>query len=138
MVLEPSEVSVCLQHPGFDVDLEVSVDTATLYRVYLGRLELGGAMKAGKLAISGPRSSSAASPGGSWSAFAPASRSAGGRRSAASRLASPEQVRIGIGRDGVPAWMPPDVGSAPAAGDQPERESSHAPVVAVVALEGLA
>ena len=27
MVLEPSEVSVCLQHPGFDVDLEVIVDT---------------------------------------------------------------------------------------------------------------
>ncbi len=37
MVLEPLEVSVCLQHPGFDIDLEVTVDTATLYRVYLGR-----------------------------------------------------------------------------------------------------
>ena len=45
MVLEPSEVSVCLQHPGFDVDLKVSVDTATLYRVYLGRAELGGALR---------------------------------------------------------------------------------------------
>ena len=44
MVLEPSEVSVCVQHPGFDVDLEVIVDTATLYRVYLGRAELGGAI----------------------------------------------------------------------------------------------
>ena len=29
MVLEPSEVSVCLQHPGFDIDLVVGVDTAT-------------------------------------------------------------------------------------------------------------
>ena len=46
MVLERSEVSVCLQHPGFDVDLKVMVDTATLYRVYLGRAELGGAMRA--------------------------------------------------------------------------------------------
>ena len=55
MVLEPSEVSVCLQHPGFDVDLEVTVDTATLYRVYLGRAELGGAMRARKLTLSGPR-----------------------------------------------------------------------------------
>ncbi len=27
MVLEPAEVSVCLQHPGFDVDLDVIVDT---------------------------------------------------------------------------------------------------------------
>jgi hypothetical protein len=35
MVLEPTEVSVCLQHPGFDVDLGVSVDTTTLYRVDL-------------------------------------------------------------------------------------------------------
>ena len=41
MVLEPSEVSVCLQRPGFDVDLAVTVNTATLYRVYIGRAELG-------------------------------------------------------------------------------------------------
>jgi hypothetical protein len=95
MVLEPSEVSVCLQHPGFDVDLEVSVDTATPYRVYLGRLELGGAMKARKLAISGPRALQRGFTRWlTWSTFAPASRSAGGRRSAASRLASPERVRI--------------------------------------------
>ena len=95
MVLEPSEVSVCLQHPGFDVDLEVSVDTATLYRVYLGRLELGGAMKARKLAIVGPRALQRGfTRWFTWSAFAPASRSASRRRSAASRLASPERVRI--------------------------------------------
>ena len=55
MVLEPSEVSVCLQHPGFEVDLEVKVDTATLYSVYLGRAELGGAARARKLTMSGPR-----------------------------------------------------------------------------------
>ena len=52
MVLEPSEVSVCL-HPGFDIDLEVRVDTATLYRVYLGRAELGGAMR--MPTMTGPR-----------------------------------------------------------------------------------
>jgi DNA-binding HxlR family transcriptional regulator len=95
MVLEPSEVSVCLQHPGFDVDLEVSVDTATLYRVYLGRVELGGAMKARKLAISGPRALQRGfNRWFTWSAFAPASRSADRRRRAASRLASPGRVRI--------------------------------------------
>jgi hypothetical protein len=32
---------MCLRHPGFDVDLEVTVDTAKLNRVYLGRAELG-------------------------------------------------------------------------------------------------
>ena len=74
MVLEPAEVSVCLQHPGFDVDLEVSVDTATLYRVYIGRADLGGAMKARKLALSGPRALQRGfTRWFTWSAFAPAS-----------------------------------------------------------------
>ena len=95
MVLEPSEVSVCLQHPGFDVDLEVSVETATLYRVYLGRAELGGAMKAGRLALSGPRALQRGfTRWFAWSAFAPASRSATARRRAALRRASPGGVRI--------------------------------------------
>ena len=84
MVLEPSDVSVCLQHPGFDVDLAVRVDTATLYRVYLGRAELGGAMRARKLTLSGPRVSSAPSGAGSPGARSPrpAARptSGGGRR----------------------------------------------------------
>jgi hypothetical protein len=95
MVLERSEVSVCLQHPGFDVDLAVSVDTATLYRVYLGRAELGGAMKARKLAISGPTALERGfTRWFTWSAFAPASRSASGRRRSASRLSSPKRVRV--------------------------------------------
>ena len=95
MVLEPSEVSVCLQPPGFDVDLDVSVDTTTLYRVYLGQAELGGAIRAGQLTLSGPR---ALQRGFGhwfiWSAFAPASRSAQERRAAASRLTSPYRVRV--------------------------------------------
>jgi hypothetical protein len=95
MVLEASEVSVCLQHPGFDVDLEVRVDTATLYRVYLGRAELGGAMRARKLTMRGPRALQRAfGRWFAWSAFAPASRQADERRSAASRLAGPERVRV--------------------------------------------
>jgi hypothetical protein len=95
MVLEPSEVSVCLQHPGFDVDLEVTVDTATLYRVYLGRAELGGAIRAGKLAMSGPRAlQRGLGHWFTWSAFAPISRSVQERRTAASRLAGPDRVRI--------------------------------------------
>ena len=95
MVLEPSEVSVCLQHPGFDVDLEVRVDTATLYRVYLGRAELGGAMRARKLTLSGPRALQRAfARWFAWSAFAPASRQADERRRAASRLSDPERVQV--------------------------------------------
>ena len=102
MVLEPSEVSVCLHHPGFDVDLEVKVDTATLYRVYLGRAELGGAIRAGQLTMSGPRTlQRGLGHWFTWSAFAPAGRSAQIRRTAAAGLAIPHRVRISD--DGDPA-----------------------------------
>jgi hypothetical protein len=95
MVLEPSEVSVCLQHPGFDVDLQVGVDTATLYRVYLGRAALPGARRAGKLTLSGPRELQRGFKRWfAWSAFAPASRRADDRRRAASGLAGPPKVRV--------------------------------------------
>jgi len=86
---------VCLQHPGFDVDLKVTVDTATLYRVYLGRAELGGAMRTRKLAMDGPRALQRGfGRWFAWSAFAPASRSAEQRRTAASRLGALGSVRI--------------------------------------------
>jgi DNA-binding HxlR family transcriptional regulator len=95
MVLEPHEVSVCLQPPGFDVDLQVGVDTATLYRVYLGRADLGGAMRARKLTLSGPRALQRAfGRWFAWSAFAPASRRAEERRRSALRLAIPEHVPV--------------------------------------------
>ena len=56
MVLELSEVSVCLQHPGFDIDLKVTVDTATLSIASTWDLtELGRAMRMRKLTMSGPR-----------------------------------------------------------------------------------
>ena len=95
MVLEPDDVSVCLQHPGFDVDLDVRVDTATLYRVYLGRAELGAAMRAHKLTLNGPRTLQRGfGRWFAWSAFAPASRRAEERRRSASRRASPERVWV--------------------------------------------
>jgi DNA-binding HxlR family transcriptional regulator len=95
MILEPSEVSVCLQHPGFDVDLAVGVDTRTLYRIYLGKVELAGAVRAGRLTMSGPPTLQRGFGNWfTWSAFAPASRSARERRTAASRLANPQRVQM--------------------------------------------
>jgi DNA-binding HxlR family transcriptional regulator len=95
MVLEPSEVSVCLQHPGFDVDLKVAADTATLYRVYLGRAELAGALRAGDVTLSGPRALQRGfGRWYAWSAFAPASRRAAERRTAASRLPGARRVWV--------------------------------------------
>ncbi|HWH45057.1 MAG TPA: winged helix-turn-helix transcriptional regulator [Thermoleophilaceae bacterium] len=96
MVLEPAEVSVCVQHPGFDVDLSVAVDTRTLFRVYLGRADLGGAIAAGRLTMDGPQTlQKELGRWFTWSAFAPASRGAEERRLAASRTAHPHHVRIG-------------------------------------------
>jgi DNA-binding HxlR family transcriptional regulator len=95
MVLEPSETSVCLQHPGFDVDLKIDVDTSSLYLVYLGRAELGAVIRAGRLTMSGPQLLQRGfRQWFTWSAFAPASRSAQQRRTAASRLPGPHRVRI--------------------------------------------
>ena len=82
-------------HPGFEVDLEVAVDTTTLYFVYLGQAELGGAIRAGKLTMSGPRTlQRGIGPWFTWSAFAPARRLAEERRTLASRLAGAQRVRI--------------------------------------------
>jgi hypothetical protein len=64
MVLEPSEVSVCSRHSGFEVDLEVAVDTATPYPVSPGRAELAGALRARRLTMSGRRAADVPSSGG--------------------------------------------------------------------------
>jgi DNA-binding HxlR family transcriptional regulator len=95
MVLEPAEVSVCLQRPGFDVDLKIAVDTAALYRVYLGRTGLSAVLGARELTMTGPRAlQQGFGRWFAWSAFAPASRRADERRRAASRLADPQRVRV--------------------------------------------
>jgi DNA-binding HxlR family transcriptional regulator len=108
MVLERSEVSVCLQHPGFEVDLDVTADTSTLYRVYLGRVELGDALRAGQVTMSGPQALQRGFRAWfTWSAFAPASRSAPQRRAAASRLAGPHRVRIAAAGDPGTGKPPP-------------------------------
>jgi hypothetical protein len=71
------------------------LDTATLYRVYLGRADLGGALRARKLTLSGPKVLQRAfGRWFAWSAFAPASRQGDERRRVASRLADPESVRV--------------------------------------------
>ena len=94
MVLEPSEVSVCLQHPGFDMDLEVRVETATLYRVYLGKADC--ATRSGRKADD---ERPACAPARLWSLVRlervrPRQPLAEQRRTAASRLGTLHSVRI--------------------------------------------
>jgi DNA-binding HxlR family transcriptional regulator len=53
LVLDRTDVSVCLQHPKFDVDLRVTADLAAFYRVWLGRTTLGQALRDGLVRLDG-------------------------------------------------------------------------------------
>src|SRR5215813_11080371 len=54
LVLERSDVSVCLQHPKFEIDLVVTADLAAFYRVWLGRIPLAEATRRGWMRVDGP------------------------------------------------------------------------------------
>ncbi len=54
LVLEPGDVSVCRDHPGFDVDLLVTADISTFYQIWLGRITLAEAIDQGLVQIDGP------------------------------------------------------------------------------------
>lgn len=56
LVMEPAEVSVCLQHPGFAIDLFVSADIAASYRVLFNRLSLSEALRSRFIELDGPLS----------------------------------------------------------------------------------
>ncbi|MEH2506723.1 DNA-binding HxlR family transcriptional regulator [Bradyrhizobium sp. AZCC 1578] len=40
LVVDPNDISVCLKHPRFDVDMIVTANIMTFYQVWLGRLTL--------------------------------------------------------------------------------------------------
>jgi DNA-binding HxlR family transcriptional regulator len=52
-VMAPDDVSLCLQHPGFDIDLLVTADIAAMYRVWFGRLSLADALRDGLVELDG-------------------------------------------------------------------------------------
>lgn len=53
LLLEPSDVSVCVTPPGFDSDLVVRADLAFFYRVWLGHVEYEAAIRRGAVAVEG-------------------------------------------------------------------------------------
>ncbi|HEX6421149.1 MAG TPA: winged helix-turn-helix transcriptional regulator, partial [Acidimicrobiales bacterium] len=55
LVIDPQEASVCYTDPGFEVDAVLRSDLATLYRMWEGEVDLLDAVKAGTIALSGPR-----------------------------------------------------------------------------------
>ena len=69
LVLERSDVSVCLQHPKFDIDLRVTADIDAFYRVWLGRITLGEARRERLVRLEGLPASIRAFP--HWFAWSP-------------------------------------------------------------------
>ena len=70
LLLEPSDVSVCLQHPGFDIDLLVTADIAAFYQVWLGRVSLAEALRCKSVQLEGIPALVRAFP--TWFALSPA------------------------------------------------------------------
>jgi hypothetical protein len=55
LVLDPSEASVCVKDPGFDIDVHVTADSREFHRVFAGRTTLADAVAAGTVTVDGPR-----------------------------------------------------------------------------------
>lgn len=70
LLFEPSDVSVCLQHPGFDIDLLVTADIAAFYQVWLGRVSFAEALERRWVQLDGITALMRAFP--TWFAWSPA------------------------------------------------------------------
>lgn len=70
LLLEPLDVSVCLQHPGFDIDLLVTADIAAFYQVWLGRISFPEALEYEAVQLDGDPALARAFP--TWFAWSPA------------------------------------------------------------------
>ena len=69
LLIEPSEASVCLQHPGFEIDVTVTADIAAFYRVWLGRSTLCEELRTGQVRLDGAPADVRAFP--NWFAWSP-------------------------------------------------------------------
>ena len=69
LLLEPTDVSVCLRRPGFDVDVIVSADIMAFYRVWLGRATLAEALQRKQVRLEGSPADLRAFP--SWFTWSP-------------------------------------------------------------------
>ena len=72
LVLTPQEISVCLKPPGFDSDLILHAEVASLYRVWLGQQDYQAAVNHRELIVEGPRELARAFP--RWLMWSPMAR----------------------------------------------------------------
>jgi hypothetical protein len=64
LMLERAQVDVCIDDPGFEVDLYVEADLAAMAKVWLGDVPFADALRSGKVRLTGPRPLANAFP--SW------------------------------------------------------------------------
>jgi DNA-binding HxlR family transcriptional regulator len=69
LLLTATDVSVCLRHPGFEIDVLVNADIAAFYRVWLGRVPLGEALRQRSVRLEGVPAFVRAFP--QWFAWSP-------------------------------------------------------------------
>jgi hypothetical protein len=78
LILERTGTDICLKDPGYDVDLVLGADAATMARIWMGALRFADAVRSGAVRLEGPRELVRAFP--SWlllSPFAAVKRPAG-------------------------------------------------------------
>jgi DNA-binding HxlR family transcriptional regulator len=64
LMLERTQVDLCIDDPGFEVDLYVEADMAAMAKVWLGDVPYASALRAGEVRVVGPRDLAKAFP--SW------------------------------------------------------------------------
>ena len=62
LVLERSDVELCVEDPGLDIELDVEADVETMIRVWLGDLSFDAASRSGNVKLTGARGLKAALP----------------------------------------------------------------------------
>ena len=55
LVIEPGDSSVCYTDPGFEVDAVMSADLSSLYRWWMGEVDLLDAVRQGDISLQAPR-----------------------------------------------------------------------------------
>lgn len=93
LLLTRKDVSVCLKHPGFEVDVVVTADLSSLFEVWLGRLSYSEALNTNRLSVEALPALARDFP--NWFAWSPAAegvRAVGSNRSSRPGIAVAERV----------------------------------------------
>ena len=92
LLIDRNDVSVCLKHPGFDVDVIIAADITAFYQIWLGRSSLLEAARKGQVRLDGTPADLRALPGWfTWSPMAAAVRATVGERRTTAPRAMPSK-----------------------------------------------